>query len=299
MSVWARHWSWYSGKRCRVYLDIGPIRVQMVCTVNDSRPEPCMFFSAFRACYVPRSHHSPGSDLAHSLLWSIHFEAPRFVTVSPRPSFGPILFLLGIVSSSLLLSLLSCLVIIIVVAVVMNRTSIVKTSSQWARPQVQNSCLSTSLRWKFYRSSTDGSGYTALTITSWRQRERYGGTEMGKYNSWWLQEAGNPWEKTSWVYFPMTWQIFPFFMHPAAEKQVCYNIGACRYLRALWVVSRNYAGFSFLLLIISCAWMVAVSNTPDVCRVWRYNSTHSTAMKTSRRDTWGLLQDADEVFGAG
>jgi len=27
MSSLSRHWAWYNGKRCRVQLDIGPIRI--------------------------------------------------------------------------------------------------------------------------------------------------------------------------------------------------------------------------------------------------------------------------------
>jgi len=65
----------YSGKRCRVYLDIGPIRVRMVCIVNDCRPKPCMFSSAFHSCYVPRSHHSPGPDLA--ICCEVQISKPR------------------------------------------------------------------------------------------------------------------------------------------------------------------------------------------------------------------------------
>ena len=93
---------------------------------------------------------------------------------------------------------------------------------------------------------------------------------------------------------------------PVFHVSCCRETGLLRtlaraftYMHFIWVISRNYARFSFLLLIISCDWMVAVRNTPDVGHVWRYGSTHSTVMKTSRRDPWGLLQDEDEIFAAG
>jgi hypothetical protein len=82
----------------------------MVSTVHDCRPKPRTFFSAFHACYVPRSHHSPGSDLADNICCEVHISKPRVTCHHVLPS-GPYIYIyifsLNNVSSSLLLSFLS------------------------------------------------------------------------------------------------------------------------------------------------------------------------------------------------
>ena len=115
-------------------------------------------------------------------------------------------------------------------------SSIVKINAKplWAF-EVQNSCLSATLLCKFNRSSTDGSAYPALAVTSWRQRERNRGTEMGKYTG--LVNTPETLERKR-VDCTFRWRsrdIPVCFISSAVEELVCYSFSASLYLRALYV----------------------------------------------------------------
>ena len=117
-----------------------------------------------------------------------------------------------------------------------HESSIVKINAKplWAF-EVQNSCLSATLLSKFNRSSTDGSAYPALAVTSWRQRERNRGTEMGKYTG--LLNTPETLERKR-VDCTFRWRssdIPVSFISSAVEELVCYSFSACLYLRALYV----------------------------------------------------------------